>query len=101
MITEYMTFDTIEELYDIFASPAINTYFQQYRLNSLCKSLFLNPVDYLHTMLPSNQKISFLYYYYSFEIECAEIEKKEKKAKKVKDKENKKEEEKCQKNLKQ
>ncbi len=91
MITEYMAFDTIEELYEIFASPAINSYFQQYRLNSLCKSLFLNPVDYLHTMLPSTQKIPFLFYYYSFELECLDIEKKEKKAKKQKEKESKKE----------
>lgn len=79
MVSEYMNFDSIDELYAIFASSAINKYLQEYRLTSLCKSLFLNSVDYLHTMLPDAQKNDFLYYFYSFEIEYAEKEKKEKK----------------------
>lgn len=83
MIREYIPFNTIDELYELFASPRINSIFHKYRLSSLCKSLFLNPVDYLHTMLPDSQKNYFLFYYYSFVLESTLQWKREKKEQKL------------------
>lgn len=95
MVNEFMTFDSIEELYAIFASSEISKIFQEYRMTALCRSLFVNPVDFLHTMLPDNQKIDFLYYFYSFELELAADERKKKREKKKAEEQKRKEKKEC------
>lgn len=68
MISRYMVFHSIEELYDMFGDTKyINKVLTKYKLKKASSLLFHLPVDYLHYSLSENQRDEFLHQFYCFE----------------------------------
>ena len=72
MIEQYLPFNTIDDLYDYFASIKCNKVLRQNRLLDACRDLYDSPVEYLHKSLPKEQQNQFLYRYYDFTLRRAE-----------------------------
>lgn len=67
MITTFFSFHSIAEMYDFFADEekAVAA-LKKYRLLSVYKDMFDSTLEFLHTVLPDNQKNELLYSYYKF-----------------------------------
>ena len=66
LISHNIIFESINDLYSIFACETGYDYLRRYKLLTACKDAFKTPVDFLHFALPKDEKNDFLYYYYRF-----------------------------------
>lgn len=66
MVTQYLPFNNIEEMYKFFSSTNGIKALKKYRLYAICTDIFDYPIDYLHEALNSKQKNEFYYHYYKF-----------------------------------
>lgn len=66
MVTQYLTFTGIEDMYRFFSSRGGAVALRKYRLSQVCKDLFEYNVDFLHESLSEDQKDELLYHYYRF-----------------------------------
>ena len=66
MVTQYLTFTSIEDMYRFFSSRGGAVALRKYRLSQVCKDLFEYNVDFLHESLSEDQKDELLYHYYRF-----------------------------------
>lgn len=70
MLTQYMTFSSVEQMYSFFSSRKGAMSLKKYRLSQVCKDLFEYNIDFLHESLSENQKDELLYHYYRFISIC-------------------------------
>ncbi|WP_368189026.1 hypothetical protein [Blautia sp. 1033sp1_1033st1_G9_1033SCRN_220408] len=68
MVTHFVSFSSINELYSIFASEEGYSLLKKYKLLTTCRETFETPVDFLHFALPDHQKNNFYYNYYRFKF---------------------------------
>ncbi len=73
MISHFVIFHSIEELYFIFDNPSVNDLLKRYRLWNICTTLYDTPLDYLHSALDVSQKDHMLYLYLKFGKESTDI----------------------------
>lgn len=66
MITHYVQYRTLNDLYSIFSTEEAYQYLRKYKLYNVCRDYFDTPVDYLHYSLSPYQRSSFFYHYYKF-----------------------------------
>lgn len=66
MISQFLNFESIEEMYTFFSSSAGSRELRKYRLATVSKDLFVSDIDYLHESLPMSQKDELFYIYYKF-----------------------------------
>ena len=70
MISHFVIFHNIDELYKIFAAPTAVDLLKRYKLYNISSILYETPLDYLHAALDDSQKNNTLYYYLKFENSC-------------------------------
>lgn len=61
MISQYLQFRSIKEMYDFFSTSEGTKVLKKYRLYAICTDMFEYPLDFLHESLPINQKNDFFY----------------------------------------
>lgn len=66
MISNYMAFSSINELYYTFATEEGYAALKKYKLLKAYQEIFDTPIDYLHFILPSSQKNDFYFFYYKY-----------------------------------
>ena len=66
MVSQFLPFNNIEEMYNFFSSTNGVKALKKYRLYAICTDIFDYPIDYLHEALSENQKNEFFYHYYKF-----------------------------------
>lgn len=72
MLSQFTNFKNTKEMYCYFSTANGPKLLKKYRLNVACVSLFVYPIDFLHSALPKNQKDEFWYRYYKFKISNTE-----------------------------
>ena len=72
MVSQYLSFRNIEEMYEHFSSSKGTKDLKKYRLYAICTDMFEYPLDFLHEALPAHQKNEFLYHYYRFNFKNRE-----------------------------
>lgn len=70
MITQFLTFTSVEDMYRFFSLRKGAITLKQYRLSQVCKDLFEYNIDFLHESLSNNQKDELLYHFYRFKTIC-------------------------------
>lgn len=68
MIQQYMPFEKITDIYELFSTSKVLHELKKYRLSTVCKEKFEHPVDYLHESLPESQKDELWYQFYRFSL---------------------------------
>lgn len=68
MLTQYMTFSSVKEMYQFFTTRKGAMELRKYRLAQVSRDLFECNIDFLHESLSENQKDELLYHYYRFMI---------------------------------
>lgn len=68
MVTQFLPFNNIEEMYKFFSTTNGIKALKKYRLYAICTDIFDYPIDFLHESLSDNQKDEFFYHYYKFNI---------------------------------
>lgn len=63
LITEHLTYNSIEDIYDQFRQPDIRSFLTEYSLWLPCECFFDDPVDYLHFSIPDKYKNEIAYDY--------------------------------------
>lgn len=58
------SFSTVEDMYRLFSDKNIYSVLKRWKLDLICKSLYLTPIDYLHNALPDSMKDEQLYMQY-------------------------------------
>lgn len=66
MLSQFVHFDSAEEMYKFFSTSDGPKLLKRYRLNVACTSTYEYPIDFLHAALPSDAKNEFWYRYYRF-----------------------------------
>ena len=66
MVSQYLPFNNIEEMYNFFSTTNGIKALKRYRLYAICTEIFDYPIDYLHEALSERQKNEFFYHYYKF-----------------------------------
>lgn len=67
LLTKYITFSSIEEIYYYFSAPKALSALRQFRLAGVCTELFESPLEFVHCALPKNQKNELYFQFYRFE----------------------------------
>lgn len=65
MVKEYLSFESLEQMYAFFASDAGRKAINQHKLTVPLRELYASPLDYLHDSLRKDQKSDELYIKYS------------------------------------
>lgn len=68
MISKYLGFTNVKDIYSYFSTPAGTKTLKQYRLYAICTDAFVYPIDFVHEALPPQQQNEFWYNYYRFQI---------------------------------
>lgn len=63
LVTEHLTYNSIEDVYDQFRQPDIRSFLTEYSLWLPCECFFDDPVDYLHFSIPDKYKNKIAYDY--------------------------------------
>lgn len=84
MLSQYFTFNSIQELYRFFTTPEGSKALKKYRLYPVFVDKFELQVDYLHQSLPNRTKNEFWYNYYRYQVKENKLLNKIKKSKKDK-----------------
>ncbi len=66
-IERFEVFHDVQEMYAFSASPKCVKVLNQYGLRLVWHTIFSSPVEFMHYMLPEDQRDSFLYHYYIFQ----------------------------------
>lgn len=69
LIRTRLSYESIDQLYELFSKKKIHTFLKKYKLYTLCYHHFTLSVDFLHESLADSQKNEFLHHYYLFESE--------------------------------
>lgn len=67
LLTNLITFSSIEEIYYYFSAPKAISTLRQFRLAGVCSDLFESPLEFVHCALPTNQKNELYFQFYRFE----------------------------------
>lgn len=65
MVREYLSFESVEQMYAFFASDAGRKTINQYKLTVPLRELYSSPLDFLHDALRKDQKSDELYLLHS------------------------------------
>lgn len=66
LISHFVMFSSINELYQIFASEEGYVKLHDYKLLNACRDTFDTPVDFLHFILPEEQRNQLYFHFYKF-----------------------------------
>lgn len=72
MCSQFLTFTSIEEMYEHFTKSKGTKDLKKYRLYAICTDMFEFPLDFLHESLPMKQKNEFLYKFNRFYLKNKE-----------------------------
>lgn len=61
MISQYLQFSSIEDMYHFFSTSEGTKTLKKYRLYAICTDMFEYPIDFLHESLSTKQKNEFFY----------------------------------------
>lgn len=76
MLNNYAVYNTIESIYAEFAdTKKINKLLKNYGLDLPARTLYVNPLDYLHESLSSQQRSELFYNFYRFNDNLRQYEK--------------------------
>lgn len=65
-IEQFLPVDNVYELYEAFGKTSINQFLKKQKLMTVCNDLFGDPLDFLHYILPKQQKQLPMYFYCQF-----------------------------------
>ena len=66
MMTKMKPFDSVDSMYEYFASSKGSLTLKEYKLNVVCNSMYETPVRYLHEALPAEYRNEYLLKRYQF-----------------------------------
>lgn len=66
MVTQFMSFGSIDEIYEFFGTRKCKKAMEKYHLMNVCQKLYTTPLDYMHESLSDRQKDELLYLYYLY-----------------------------------
>lgn len=69
MITQYLKFSSVQEMYQFFGEREGIRTLKKYHLFAICNDFFPTPIDFLHMSLSTAQKNDFYFSYYKFQKE--------------------------------
>ena len=68
MIEQFLPINSLEELYEYFASSNCQNVLKQNKLLVICNDLYETPLEYLHKSLPKGQQNEFLFRFNDFTL---------------------------------
>ena len=68
MLSQFTRFESLEAMYQTFASPEGTKLLKQYRLIAASSAIYKYPLDFLYEALPANMKNEYLYRFYRFKL---------------------------------
>lgn len=67
IISRRYAYKSVKQLYEMFADKEIDSILKSYKLSSVCKENYMNPLEFLHDALPTHLKDDLYFNYYLFE----------------------------------
>ena len=72
MIEHFVHYETLNELYGLFASRRGTEILKENKLLNVAKDIFETPVDYFNFSIPKDQRNEELFHYYKFKYLCSQ-----------------------------